>query len=74
VGHYQQSADMIKPLLKQCADAQMLADLYSNQGDSYMKLGQFGDAHFAYWNSNQYDQMLNWRALTALVGANPITP
>jgi len=70
LGRYQDSLNLITPMLAQCADPLLLADLYSNQGDSLMKLGKFGEAHLAYRNSYQYDSVLNWRALTALVGAN----
>ncbi len=70
VGRYQESVDLIIPLLPKCSDPSLLADLYSNLGDDYTKLGQLMDARVAYRNSYKYDAMENWRGLTALVGGS----
>jgi len=70
LGRYQESVDLIASLLKKCADPQMQGNLLSNQGDAYTKLGKLNEAHLAYRASYKLDSILNWRALTALVGGN----
>lgn len=70
LGRYRESVDLIASLLPTCADAITQANLLSNQGDAYTKLGEHAPAHPAYRRSYKLDLVANWRALTALCGGN----
>ena len=67
-GRYQESIDLIQGLLKELADPGLRADLNSNLGDAYTRLGNYQQAHLAYRLSYTVDNVLNWRALMSLVG------
>jgi hypothetical protein len=68
-GRYQESIDMIVGLLKGLADPELRANLNSNLGDAYTRLGDYQHAHLAYRYSYFVDNILNWRALMSLVGS-----
>jgi tetratricopeptide (TPR) repeat protein len=68
-GRYQESIDLIESLLKGLADPELRANLNSNMGDAYMRLGDYQHAHLAYRYSYFVDNILNWRALMSLVGS-----
>jgi tetratricopeptide (TPR) repeat protein len=68
-GRYQESIDLIQSLLKGLADPQLRANLSSNMGDAYTRLGNFQQARLAYRYSYFIDNALNWRALESLVGS-----
>jgi hypothetical protein len=68
-GRYQESIDMIEGLLKGLADPELRANLNSNMGDAYTRLGDYQHAHLAYRYSYFVDNILNWRALMSLVGS-----
>jgi len=68
-GRYQESIDLIQGLLKELADPQLRANLNSNMGDAYTRLGDYQHAHLAYRYSYFVDNILNWRALMSLVGS-----
>jgi hypothetical protein len=68
-GRYQESIELIEGLLKELADPQLRANLNSNMGDAYTRLGQYPKAHLAYRYSYFVDNILNWRALMSLVGS-----
>jgi tetratricopeptide (TPR) repeat protein len=68
-GRYQESIDLIQGLLKDLADPQLRANLNSNMGDAYTRLGDYQHAHLAYRYSYFVDNILNWRALSSLVGS-----
>jgi predicted Zn-dependent protease len=68
-GRYQESIDLIEGLLKGLADPQLRANLNSNMGDAYTRLGDYQHAHLAYRYSYFVDNILNWRALMSLVGS-----
>ena len=67
-GRYQESIDLIERLLKEVADPGLRADLNSNLGDAYTRLGDYEKAKLAYRVSYTLDNILNWRALMSLVG------
>jgi len=67
-GCYQESVDLSKELLKQLGDPILSANLYSNLGDAYTKLGKFDDAHRAYRYAWYIDYRLDFRSVSALVG------
>jgi tetratricopeptide (TPR) repeat protein len=67
-GRYQESIELIERLLKEVADPGLRADLNSNLGDAYTKLGDYEKAKLAYRVSYTLDNILNWRALMSLVG------
>jgi tetratricopeptide (TPR) repeat protein len=67
-GRYQESVDLIERLLKEVADPGLRADLHSNLGDAYTRLGDYQKAKLAYRVSYSIDNILNWRALMSLVG------
>jgi hypothetical protein len=46
------------------------ANLNSNMGDAYTRLGDYQHAHLAYRYSYFVDNILNWRALMSLVGSD----
>jgi Tetratricopeptide repeat len=69
-GRYQESADLIEGLIKRLSDPQLRANLQSNLGDAYTRLGDLQKARRAYRFSYTLDDILNWRALTALVGGS----
>ena len=68
-GRYQESVDLILGLLKGLADPQLQANLHSNLGDAYTRLGDYEKAKLAYRFSYSIDNVLNWRALMSLVGS-----
>ncbi|HYZ73399.1 MAG TPA: hypothetical protein VE641_10000 [Chthoniobacterales bacterium] len=68
-GRYQESIDLIQGLLKGLADPVLRANLNSNMGDAYTRLGDYQHAHLAYRYSYFVDNILNWRALMSLVGS-----
>jgi tetratricopeptide (TPR) repeat protein len=68
VGRYQESVDLLEGLMKRLSDFQLRANLHSNLGDAYTRLGELQKARTAYRVSYALDDILNWRALTALVG------
>jgi tetratricopeptide (TPR) repeat protein len=68
-GRYQESIDLILEMLKDLADPQLRANLNSNMGDAYTRLGDYQHAHLAYRYSYLVDNILNWRALMSLVGS-----
>jgi membrane-associated protein len=67
-GRYQESIDLIERLLQEVADPGLRADLNSNLGDAYTRLGEYEKAKLAYRVSYTLDNILNWRALMSLVG------
>jgi membrane-associated protein len=67
-GRYQEAVDLIEGLLKAVADPGLRADLNSNLGDAYTRLGDYEKAKLAYRLSYTLDNILNWRALMSLVG------
>lgn len=67
-GRYQESVDLIERLLKEVANPGLRADLHSNLGDAYTRLGDYQKAKLAYRVSYSIDNILNWRALMSLVG------
>jgi tetratricopeptide (TPR) repeat protein len=68
-GRYQEAIDLIQELVKGLADPELRANLHSNMGDAYTRLGDYYHAHLAYRYSYFVDNILNWRALTSLVGS-----
>jgi tetratricopeptide (TPR) repeat protein len=68
-GRYQETIDLIQGLLKGLADPELRANLNSNMGDAYTRLGDYQHAHLAYRYSYFVDNILNWRALMSLVGS-----
>jgi tetratricopeptide (TPR) repeat protein len=69
VGRYRDSVDMGRRLVTQLADPVLLANLYSNLGDCYTRLGELPDARDAYRRSWHFANKLNWRSLSALAGS-----
>jgi tetratricopeptide (TPR) repeat protein len=67
-GRYLESVELIERLLKDVADPGLRADLNSNLGDAYTRLGEYEKAKLAYRVSYAVDNILNWRALMSLVG------
>jgi tetratricopeptide (TPR) repeat protein len=68
-GRYGESVELILGLLKGLADPQLRANLQSNLGDAYTRMGDYQKAKLAYRVSYTIDQILNWRALMSLVGS-----
>ena len=67
-GRYQESINLIRRLTKGLRDPQLIANLHSNLGDAYTRLGEFQQARLAYRYSYAVDCVLNWRGLSSLVG------
>jgi tetratricopeptide (TPR) repeat protein len=68
-GRYQQSVTWIQSIIKRVRDQETRANLESNLGDAYMRLDELALAHLAYRRSYIIDYVLNWRALSDLIGA-----
>jgi len=68
-GRYGESVDLILGLLKGLADPELRANLHSNLGDAYTRLGDYQKAKLAYRYSYTLDNILNWRAMMSLVGS-----
>ena len=68
-GRYSQSVALIQRLIKGLRDPEIRADLDSTLGDDYTRLNEFSLAKLAYRHSYLIDTVLNWRALTDLIGA-----
>lgn len=68
-GHYQKIVDFIPPLLKRVRDPETQANFLADLGDAYMRLDEVPLAHLAYRRSYLLDYVLNWRALSDVIGA-----
>lgn len=69
MGRYDESAALGQKLLKNVRDPVLIAELESDVGDALLRLGDVGKAHLFYRSSYLIDFVYNWRALSALVGA-----
>ncbi len=67
-GRYQEAVDFTKSTIDQLSDPVVLADLYCNLGDAYMRLGALSEAHLAYRHAWTLDEKLDLRSLSSLVG------
>jgi predicted Zn-dependent protease len=68
-GHYQKIVDFILPLLKRVRDPETQANFLADLGDAYMRLDEVALAKLAYRRSYLLDYVLNWRALSDVIGA-----
>jgi tetratricopeptide (TPR) repeat protein len=68
IGRYADAAALSVKLALELHDPTFRANLFSDAGDAYTKLGAFEDAKVAYRHSYQYDYVLNLRGLSALNG------
>jgi tetratricopeptide (TPR) repeat protein len=68
-GHYQKIVDFIPPLLKRVRDPETQANFLADLGDAYMRLDEVPLAKLAYRRSYLLDYVLNWRALSDVIGA-----
>ncbi len=68
IGDYRQTIALSERLVLHAGDPVFRANLLSNIGDAYTKLGAFEDAKIAYRKSYSLDYSLNLRALSALNG------
>jgi tetratricopeptide (TPR) repeat protein len=68
IGRYADAAALSMKLATQVDDPTYRANLFSNAGDAYTKLGSYEDAKVAYRKSYRYDYVLNLRSLAALNG------
>jgi len=68
IGRYGDAAALSMKLATALEDPEFRANLFSDAGDAYTKLGAFEDAKVAYRRSYVYDYVLNLRGLSALNG------
>ena len=68
IGRYGDAATLSMKLATELADPTFRANLFSDAGDAYTKLGAYEDAKVAYRRSYIYDYVLNLRGLAALNG------
>ncbi len=68
IGRYTDAAALSTKLATGLADPTFRANLFSDAGDAYTKLGAYEEAKLAYRNSYKYDYVLNLRGLSALNG------
>jgi len=68
IGKYSDAAAISMNLATALADPTFRANLYSDAGDAYTRLGAYEQAKVAYRLSYKYDYVLNLRGLAALNG------
>jgi tetratricopeptide (TPR) repeat protein len=68
VGRYQESLTLTQRVIGAIRDPVMHAQLLSDLGDAYTRLGQLAPAHVAYRQSFLLDYVYNWRGLSGTVG------
>ena len=69
VGRYQEAASLAQRLIKEVRDPVLIAELDTNLGDAYIRMGELAKAHVAYRMSYLIDVVYNWRALSDVVGS-----
>ena len=72
-GHYQRIVDFIQGIIKRVRDPETEANFLSDLGDAYMRLDELSLAKLAYRRSYLLDYVLNWRALSDVIGAQNTT-
>lgn len=68
IGRYTDAAALSMKVATETADPTFRANVYSNAGDAFTKVGAYEDAKSAYRKSYIYDYVLNLRGLSALNG------
>jgi tetratricopeptide (TPR) repeat protein len=68
-GRYSESVALIQRMIKGLRDPEVRADFDSTLGDDYTRLNELALAKLAYRRSYLIDYVLNWRALSDMIGA-----
>ena len=69
MGRYDEVVTSTQRMLKEIRDPALIAELDSNLGDAFTRLGKLAQAHIAYRTSYMIDLVYNWRGLSGTVGS-----